>query len=323
MKFHVCSVLDPNKYQQFCFTSADLSNNQLLTNVAHLPGSTTDANQGLSIFDRALNYADGCFTTIYADVSHISLFEQHIGRLENDCKVLGISLETTPLAQALVVFSKRLIQSQHGGVAIKVIVSRGVGGRGYDLPSDPVTQIIISYQSCTTNQKLNKHTDATNYQLALASMRLSSQPKLDGLKHLNRLEQVLAKQELAKLDSDDLVLCDNKNNMVEATAANLFYFKQGVWYTPTLNSCGVSGIMRKQVIQFFHKQGIKFKIEDAPFEALLESQAIFLCNALKQIIPITHVVSDDKKRALHMEPILEFSGSFYEFVSRSNKRLSV
>lgn len=252
-------------------------------------------NLGVSVLDRAVNYGDGCFTSIYCENGKVFILDQHLLRLEHDAHKLGIKFCTETLRHWLIkACESLLLDHKVPAIAIKILVSRGSGGRGYEPPIVPVPQIVISFYP---TKKLNVYPHITNiykYRVEIASMALSTQPLLAGIKHLNRLEQVFAKQELQTKKCDDLLLCDQNGNLIEATAANVFYLRNQTWITPEINNCGVSGVMRKCILEYFQIHKIPYEIRKTGIQDILDAESVFLCNAIKFVIPVASIETKGK-----------------------------
>ena len=269
--------------------------------------------------DRALHYGDGCFTSMYGDNQGLFLFNEHLQRLARDCKKLSLDVCTDTIKAWTLLSTAYLLAGYEDTYAMKIIVSRGVGGRGYDLPENAQTSIMISLFECDFALDALAPTGEYCFAVQQASMTLSSQPLLAGTKHLNRLEQVLAKRELAQYDCQDLVLCDASGFIIEATAANIFYLKDEVWFTPSVAASGVDGIMREAVLQYFSQQGIKCQICESPFSALANADAIFLCNAIKFVVPVSAVILNDKVYNKQMIQTLAIASNVYKWLSTKRR----
>jgi|GEM_PF-101321 4-amino-4-deoxychorismate lyase len=268
--------------------------------------------------DRAFNYGDGCFTTIYGESTQVFLLNEHLQRLARDCHKLSIGLCLNTLQAWLLLALKCMITKSHAAYAVKILVSRGVGGRGYELPTQLNTSVVVSISPCQVSKPPGIQR-GYEYTIKQANMTLSSQTLLAGIKHNNRLEQVLAKRELQQYDCNDLVLCDNTGILIEATAANIFYQKDGVWFTPQIMHCGVSGVMRDTVIAFFQSVGVRCEINASPFSELLNADAVFLCNAIKFIIPVSAIVLNDKEHPFTLWEVSALAFDLREWIGKHHK----
>lgn len=275
--------------------------------------------------DRAFTYGDGCFTTMYAYNRQVCNFTRHLNRLVRDTNRLGIKLDILAVKHKV---EQVLSCSDHlDGIAlvVKIHVSRGVGGRGYEEPDDAQTSIVISLSSYSRFQP-NDLSDDTPYHVKMCSFPLASQAILAGIKHLNRLEQIMAKRELAQYGNiHDLILQDQHGHIIEATASNLFIKLDGIWLSPILSTAGVAGVMRETILAYFDTQNIAYDICHITQSDLARAESVFLCNALKFLIPVSAYTVDaaDTKNSsknpnesviqYNTAPVLALLKGVYEF----------
>ena len=239
--------------------------------------------------DRSFNYGDGIFTTMQVREGNIQLWPLHLQRLQRAAVQLGFGAidwqGVEQQAQAAITAPEQVI---------KLLLSRGEGGRGY-APTDVGAPLV--YVS-TSPMPDYRHARQQGVCLGIAALKLAVQPLLAGLKHNNRLEQVLLKQELAGTDFDDLLVLDQQGFIVEATAANVFLHRDGVWHTPKLQRAGVAGVMRRHIMQ----QAAISQVDWAVTE-LASVDAMFICNALMGIVPVRNIAG----RALAVSTVQQFS----------------
>ena len=174
--------------------------------------------ESLAVSDRATQFGDGCFTTARVIDGKVSLLSAHIQRLQDACQRLMISCDFWPqLEQEM----KTLAAEQQNGV-LKVVISRGSGGRGYStLNSGPATRILSITAYPAHYDRLRNE----GMMLALSPVRLGRNPHLAGIKHLNRLEQVLIRSHLEQTNADEALVLDSEGWVTECCAANLFWRK--------------------------------------------------------------------------------------------------
>jgi 4-amino-4-deoxychorismate lyase len=127
----------------------------------------------------------------------------------------------------------------------------------------------------------------------MCDMRLGHNPRLAGIKHLNRLEQVLARQEWDDTGIMEGLLLDSGNNLVEGTMSNLFLVRDGVLLTPDLQRCGVAGIMRSQLLALADQLSINTEVCQLGMADLQAAEEVFICNSLIGIWPVISI--DDRK----------------------------
>jgi len=231
----------------------------------------------LLVTDRGLAYGDGLFTTAKIMAGKIEMLDAHLQRLTDGCQHLGFStFQATELRHQLVNLAK-----SYSRAVLKVIITTGSGGRGYARPNtNNLTLSII-----VMVHEFPQHYDAlaqSGITLGVSEQKISINPMLAGIKHLNRLEQVLLRNELDMRSEDDLVVCNINNDVVEATSANLFWFKGEQLYTPLLNHSGVAGLMRAAILAACPNTVIK----QTSLADLQQADAMFVCNSVMGIVPV-------------------------------------
>ncbi|CAK9884691.1 MAG: Aminodeoxychorismate lyase [Candidatus Erwinia impunctatus] len=236
----------------------------------------------LPITDRAVQFGDGCFTTALIRRGEIVALNAHLERLKNDSQRLGIDgVAWSPLSQEMI----NAARSQKLAV-LKVIISRGAGGRGYH-PAGchaPTRIMMLSSYPAHYHQWRKQ-----GISLTLSPVRLGKNPLLAGVKHLNRLEQVLVRQALEQQDADDALVLDSTGNLIECSAANIFWCQSERVFTPDVSESGVRGIQRQWVISWLAAQGREVEEVSCGIEALHNADEIFITNALMPILPVNRV----------------------------------
>lgn len=235
---------------------------------------------GVSVHDRALAYGDGLFETMRVIAGRPRLFERHLARLQAGCERLGIVIEPRAVSQEILAFSREL----DDGVA-KLIITRGEGLRGY-APAPGAVPRRILLGSPVPRYPAEHRAGVT---LFPCRTRLAEQPALAGLKHLNRLEQVLARSEWSDASYAEGLMQDMSGRVIEGVFSNVFLAKSGRLITPSLERCGVAGVMRAELIERAGQAGIPVAAEDVWLEQLLAADEVFLCNSLYGIWPVTEL----------------------------------
>ncbi len=258
--------------------------------------------------DRGLAYGDGLFETVLVRDGAALLWDEHLARLSRGSRVLGIPL---PPANEL----ERLpLQAGPGLHVLKFILTRGSGGRGYLPSSAPTPRLVWQLAPFTPQpQRWQAGVRARHCRL-----RLSIQPVLAGIKHLNRLENVLARREWSDPDVAEGVLCDSGGRLIEATCMNLFWQRGGRLETPRLEGCGVAGTLREALLERLALTEV-----DVGPEALIEAEAVWLGNSIQGLWPLAQLddadgtpcrrwVIGDMHRALQVEAhaLLDYPVSF-------------
>jgi 4-amino-4-deoxychorismate lyase len=229
----------------------------------------------IDIENRGLAYGDGLFTTAKIVDGKIQYLSSHIQRLLLGCKKLALLVPN----KAELTEQLSLVAKPYDLAVLKVIISASGGGRGYARSTNPKNDLIIMVHDYP------KHYDELAIKgitLGNSHQQMGINPMLSGLKHLNRLEQVLLRQELTNTKEDDLVVTNVHNEVIEATSANLFFWLNGQLCTPDVTNSGVNGIMRQTILQKYPETLIK-KVTVAD---LASSPAMFVCNCVMGVMPV-------------------------------------
>lgn len=234
--------------------------------------------------DRALHYGDGLFETLAVINGRPRLWPAHMARLQRGCEVLGLA---PPDQQQLYDEALTLCGAEERAV-LKIIYSRGSGGRGYRPPQQATHQRILFRYPWPDYSEQQQ-----GIRLHLCRTPLACNPLLAGIKHLNRLEQVLARAEWDNPDIHEGVMCDLIGWVKEGTMSNLFWVEGGILHTPDLSNCGVAGIMRAQVMELACEMGLELVIAETTPQGLSQVDEIFVTNSLIGIWPVTHFNGHD------------------------------
>ena len=232
----------------------------------------------LALTDRGLLYGDGVFETIAIQEGRAQYLQSHLNRLERGCRVLGIAV---PSLELLLVEISEICRGISRAV-LKIIITRGQGGRGYrpDAAIQPTRIVTLHPWPVYAPHYTQEGILAT-----LCKTRLSRNPLLAGIKHLNRLEQVLARREWQDQFQEGLML-DTEDEVIEGTMSNLFLVSGGQLITPQLKCSGVAGIMREQLLQGASELGIPTSICKLRLQDVQTAESAFFCNSLMGIWPI-------------------------------------
>jgi 4-amino-4-deoxychorismate lyase len=239
----------------------------------------TFVNEALNYHERGLHYGDGLFETLLKIDGEIPNWQLHYQRLVKGCKKLYLPIPDLSWLENKVTE----VTSNTDTCVVKIMVTRGVGGRGLNLPeADQSSVFVLSYPYTWPGNDALK--------VSVCNTRLPINANLSGLKHLNRLDYVLATIELNnKQDKDEAILCDTDGFIVEGIISNLFFSKNCQLFTPSLSLSGVEGIMRSKIIQHFDKIEESVCIDRFKLDQLLQADEIFLCNSVQGIRSIGSV----------------------------------
>jgi len=236
----------------------------------------------LPLTDRAVHYGDGLFETIAVAGGEPLCWPQHMQRLARGCGQLGM----TPPPAALLRKEAEQLLPPSGRAVLKIVVSRGSGGRGYLPPggTEP-TRILGLYPWPDYPADWYRHGLACT----VSALRLGHNPALAGLKHLNRLEQVLARADVDGRGFSEGLMLDVDGNVIEGTMSNLFLLRGTHLITPALDQCGVAGIIRHLVLERALEWGLRPHIASVRPEQLPEADELFLCNSILGVCPLTQL----------------------------------
>lgn len=229
--------------------------------------------------DRAIQFGDGCFTTARIVAGQVCLLDAHLQRLQQACEKLLIPfVEWAALQREMV----ELARGNDRGV-LKVIISRGSGGRGYSAANCLHPTRLLSVSAWPVHYDGWRREGIT---LELSPVRLGRNPQLAGIKHLNRLEQVLIRTHLEQTDADEALVLDSEGFITECCAANLFWRQGKDVFTPRLDQAGVNGLMRQFCLQQLAHSGYRVVDVHAREAALAEADEMVVCNALMPVVPV-------------------------------------
>ena len=247
--------------------------------------------EAVPVDDRGLAYGDGLFETMRVHRGALPWWDAHWARLAHGAQRLGLPL---PDAAQVRAEAAALFAAGADGV-LKLQLTRGGGGRGYAPPARATPTWILSRHPLPP-------APTAPLRLRWCALRLAAQPALAGLKHCNRLEQVLARRECDEAGADDGLLCDADAQVVSATSANLFVLRDGAWLTPPVDRSGVAGVCRAHLLPALGAREARLAPADVE-----RADALFLCNAVRGILAVArigerafdpHPASDAARRAL-------------------------
>lgn len=235
----------------------------------------------ISVDDRGLQYGDGLFETMSAQDGRVRNFERHMERLAEGGRRLGFAV---PDPKLIADECERALTGLGAG-SVKLMVTRGPGPRSYRPPAEPaVTRIVVS----SAPKPRNDPEDGIVVRLCETPLGLN--PRLAGLKHLNRLEQVLACAEWNDPGIAEGLMSSVDGRLVCATAANVFLVRSGRLVTPAIRDCGVAGVMRGRVLEAARELGIDAEVIDVRPEDLAAADEVFLTNAITGVRPVGEVL---------------------------------
>jgi aminodeoxychorismate lyase len=240
------------------------------------------AAEQVPALDRGLAYGDGLFESILLVDAVAPLWSRHMRRLVESCERLRIPApDTAQLWCDALAVTRGMPQS-----VVRITVTRGVGERGYALPAAPQPMRVVA---AFAPPQVADSAYAQGVRMRVCDIRLAEQPLLAGMKHLNRLEQVLARAEWNDPAIAEGVLCDSHGRVISATMANLFAVVDGVLLTPALDRCGVAGVARAEVLAAYPQT----QVGELTLDALVGASEVFLSSSVRGILPVRSLGRQD------------------------------
>lgn len=239
--------------------------------------------------DRGLAYGDGLFETIRVYGDRAPLLVYHLDRLVRDARRLGIGLSRPELEEVFAGALERYGTFHSGSHwVLKLVVTRGSSGRGYR-PTAGVNPSLFLFHS-----DLPPLPPETGVMVDFSRVPLTVNPLLSGIKSLNRLEQVMAAQEMTA-PTFELLMTNGEGHVVEGTRTNIFLHGPDGWRTPPAASLAVSGVMRRKVIERLHAAGEPFRESELRVDDLLDSecQGLYLTNSVLGVVPVRNLAGHD------------------------------
>ncbi|AZN68507.1 aminodeoxychorismate lyase [Acinetobacter haemolyticus] len=247
----------------------------------------------IPLLDRAFHYGDGCFTTARIFDGCFELKELHFARLQLACQHLSLK---TDLSLIDMVFEQLQQQFQSLNGTLKVVISRGEGDRGYSLPLHAADLYVWYYPKVMQAfQPEWIESGLLNHALGL------NMPHLVGLKTLNRLEQVLLKQEADQRGWLEALVSDVQGYIVEGVSSNCFIRINDQWITPELRYNGVHGVMRAKILSRMQQYNVSCEQRCIGMDEIDRIQNLFFCNALHPMRAVVRL----NDRALAQQPYLD------------------
>lgn len=238
---------------------------------AHLPAD-----------DRGLHYGDGVFETVALVDGQAQHWSRHLARLRAGALALALPMPDEALWQ------QDLHTALDGAPAadrrvLKLVLTRGSGGRGYAPPAVARPRRLLQVSEWPTWPASHAQ---QGIRLITCTTPLGRNRLLAGIKHLNRLEQVLGAAEVAAAGAEEGLMFDDRDRLVEGTRTNVFLVVDGALLTPSLEEAGVAGIMRALILDIAPGLGLEVGVAPLDRSALAQASEVFVCNSLAGLWPV-------------------------------------
>ncbi len=228
--------------------------------------------------DRGFTYGDGVFRTFPMRAGTVPLWPRQYAKLAADGAALHLECPSQTILEADLA---KIAAARPDGV-IRITLTRGVALRGYAIPSAANMTRVVSWNAAGATRAAKDD----GVHVRWCDFRLSVQPALAGIKHLNRLENVLARSEWNDAGIAEGLLRDVNGDVISGTMSNLFLLRAGELTTPALNGSGIAGVMRDLIIESARAEGVPVHIDRVTPEAVRGADAVFLVNSVIGVWPV-------------------------------------
>lgn len=247
-------------------------------------------NEYIPVTDRGLQYGDGLFETLAVANGKPQCWQRHMARLARGEDALQLPrMDRSQLSFE----AESLCEGCERGV-LKILITRGSGGRGYrpPLPCEPNRILSLHPWPEIPERKYDE-----GMRLRVCEMRWSRNPRLAGVKHLNRLEQVLARQEWDDPRIGEGLMLDEFDSVISGTQSNLFLLRSGRLLTPDLTHSGIAGTLRELVIECAARLAIPVETAQLKLADLMSADGLFMTNSLWGLCPVARLTDTDYEPA--------------------------
>lgn len=239
----------------------------------------------ICFLDRGIHYGDGLFETIAIFNNRPLCLDAHINRLLSACQKLNIDFDEQAVLESEIHRLCDANKQSSKRAALKIIITAGPGTRGYQRPQTTATRLLTLYSWPQYPQNYPDN-GAT---IHLCTTRLGHNPRLSGIKHLNRLEQVLARNEWTDTNIREGLMLDIEDNVISGTMSNLFVINSNQkLLTPDISMCGIAGIVRQYILDYYDVKVLKLSLDD-----IYAADEIFFCNSIMGILSVANLAGHE------------------------------
>lgn len=248
----------------------------------------------LSVRDRGFLYGQSLFETLAVSNGRAHLIDRHLQRLAKGCQALGIPYPSQLKADINTICESvrvREAADSNNKRVLRVTLSMGRGGRGYANPAAPSTTRVLSMHDYPDHPSAYWH---NGIECGVATIRLAQQPAFAGLKHGNRLEQIMARSQWPSgRDGQSLwqeaLMLDQAGSVIEGTQSNVFILNGNQLSTPKLDQSGIAGVMRETILSMSESLGVQAQIVSLSLPDIERAEAVFLSNSVIGVWPVRHL----------------------------------
>ncbi|MFT4861361.1 MAG: 4-amino-4-deoxychorismate lyase [Pseudohongiellaceae bacterium] len=230
----------------------------------------------ISVRDRGFLYGDGAFESLAIHGGHLVLLVPHLERLQKACTLLRIPFDKALLLSDI----ETLLRSDISDGVCKIMLTRGEGGRGYKADVEALPTRVVQYFEPSLAM-----TSEHGIAVGVSQHRLGLSAELAGIKHLNRLDQVMASFDLSP-EAFEAICLDQQGRVIEGTRSNIIAVKDGVVVTPKLDSSGVRGIMLDALVAKFANIGKPVEFVELSLDDIRSAAELMFCNSVFGVWPV-------------------------------------
>lgn len=253
--------------------------------------------QQIPIWDRGLHFGDGVFRTLLVRAGQPLDWPRQLRRLFDDAARIGLQ---PPGAEILTRQVAALCAGEDRAI-LKLLLTRGGPASGYSTTEDGCRSILL----LRSPREYPARYWTEGIDLRICTMRLACNPALAGIKHLNRLEQVLARAEWNDENIAEGLMLDTSDRLIEGVSSNVFFIRDAVLHTPDLARCGVAGVTREMILEAAPAYTRTIRIADFGVDDLMNADECFVCNSVIRIWPVARLISDDCARSWAAGPVTQ------------------
>ena len=262
------------------------------------------------LYDRGFAYADGLFETIRWQNGIIPLERYHVERLMDGCRHLGIPVDPNTVHSNLALAKELASLNRFEFARIKLVVTRGSDGVGCYTQENKSDEYASKPNLFILVHEHKWQASSASYPVSLKTSihPIIEHPQLAGIKHLNRLNYIIAAKDQVLLPGQELLFLSEQGHIVETMHHNIFWIKNNIVYTPKLTDAGVNGVL-KQLIknEVLPKLNIDLEEVDAPLASVYDADEVFISNAFQGVQLVSSVDHIDfvTDSAVHTKKIKE------------------
>jgi branched-chain amino acid aminotransferase len=240
----------------------------------------------LSIFDHGFLYGDGVFETLVAYNGAVFMLKEHINRLKRSAALISLKIPYDD-DQIISIVNDTLCANELLDAYIRITVTRGVGPIGLDIDLCKTPTFLVTVRQ--SHPYPNNYYDDGIKVIISKVCRNPIEAINPAIKSLNFLNNILAKMEAKKCSAVEALMCNVSGYLTEGTVSNLFFCKDDLIYTPSIE-CGIlDGITRNIVIELAQKNGIEVRQGQYNVDNLYQATEVFLTNTSMEVMPVSAV----------------------------------